>query len=211
MGDFPRTLDLEPITDWPGDLTTRRIEGQFKTTPGENVKQLHAELAHLKGKNPRLLIAVLPEQLRKIDGRLRAGEKPWHPGVILEFDTPDGKMRFPSDGYRKWEDNLRAVVLTLRALRDIDRWRVTTGQQYGGFLALEQGRAAGSAGVTSLDGALAIIGRILSTNLTAADLAEIRPLVRAAQRVTHPDTGGDAGDFAQLEMAETYLRNEGHL
>lgn len=209
MADYPRTLEIEPIGDWPGEMSTRRIDGLFKVSPGQTVRELHEELRHLKGRSPKLLIAVTSDQIRR-DGRLRAGEKPWHPGVILEFDTPDGPMRYPCDAYRKWEDNLRAIVKTLEALRAIARWKVATGQQYGGFLAIEAARTA-SGGVSSLEGALAIVGRIIGRRLTVDDVGDIRALVRAAQRTAHPDAGGDAGDFAQLEAAERFLRERGHL
>jgi hypothetical protein len=223
MPDYPRSLELEPITDWPGQLATTREIAKFRTprhlspitgkmVPAAPVKltttmsELSTELDALKGKNPRLGIAVTKEALR-LDGRLRAGAQPFHPGVILTFDTPQGEMRYANDRFTRWEDNLRGIVKELEALRGITRWVNNGGQQYGGFLAIESARSM-PAGFTNADAAWHFIK---TTAGYGADENPTPRLIRDAYRVAHPDVGGDAETFQRVSLAEQYLRQNGHL
>lgn len=214
MTDYPRTLDLEPIADWPGELRTSRVPSQFKSTLGQTMRELASEIDHLRGTEPRLAIAVTAEQIR-LDGRLRAGERPWHPGVILIFQTPKGEMRYPSDAYTKWEDNLRAIAKTLEALRAIDRWKVTTGQQYGGFLAIESSesaRFAAPAGFHSRDEVNRFLTSIVGDTAVDDEIGSgYVGMLRKAKRITHPDVGGDADQFDRVNLAEAYLKQNGYI
>lgn len=209
MVDYPRRLELEPIGEWPGELSTRREPSLFKATIGVTMGDLQTELDALGGTNPRLGIAVTREQLR-LDGRLRAGERPYHPGVILMFTTKrHGEMRYTNDRFLRWEHNLRGIVKELEALRGITRWVNNGGQQYGGFRALESAIAVPASPFTDADGARHWLEQLLS--YSDHGIVPALRLVREAQRKTHPDRGGDADLFRLVTAAEVILRKAEQL
>jgi len=222
MSDFPRALELEPITSWPGELTSSREVAKFRTasyrddfgkwhpakptTIDTTMRELQTEIDALRGTRPVLGIAVTSADIR-LDGRLRAGVRPIHPGVILSFETKQGAMRYANDRFTRWEDNLRGIVKELEALRGISRWVNNGGQQYGGFLAIESATAM-PAGFTS---AAAAWDFIRDAGGYDADETPTPRLVRDALRATHPDLGGNADTFQRVTLAEQYLKQNGHL
>ena len=224
MVDYPRSLELEPITDWPGELTVTREIARFRTAGHtENgkwvaagptklaitMRELQTEIDALKGSHPVLAIAILREDLR-LDGKLRAGAKPWHPGVILSFETKRGAMRYANDRFTRWEDNLRGIVKELEALRGITRWVNNGGQQYGGFLAIEAATAM-PAGFSSFTEAAKYLADIAGLVVTEGSAHEILSIIRAAQRKAHPDLGGDPDVFQRVNLAEQYIRDSGAI
>lgn len=88
---------------------------------------------------------VLEADLRardiRADGWPRPDAKPSSPRLILLFTHPVvGGVRYPCDRYSAWETNLRAIALSLQALRAVDRYGVTRrGEQYTGWKALGSG------------------------------------------------------------------------
>lgn len=207
--NYPRWLTLEPVGDWPGELKGTRKSAQFASTLATTARELAAELDKLKARNPRLRVAVTREQLYLDGSAIRAGERPFHPGVVLVFDTPEGQMTFPCDTYTRWEDNLRAITKTLEALRAIDRWGVTTGQQYGGFLAIEAARSM-PAGFSSFEEAWRYLEEVAGLPKDVYEPPESRlpRLVRAALRRTHPDMGGDPAEFRRVTLAEQFIKQQ---
>lgn len=226
MSEYPRVFTIEPILEWPGELTTRREVANFRspsytdpdtgrwvpaarTKIGKTMRELATEFEQIKATNPRLQVAVTRDQIT-LDGRLYARAQPWHPGVILVFDSPRGEQRYPSDHYSHWEDNLRAIVLTLNAMRGIERWGV--GDVRGSYLAIESARAMPS---TPFGHEPASVLRWLTEFLQAEPgghvPTEARAMIRLAQRTTHPDHGGDAEQFRLVNLAENYLREAGEL
>ena len=60
-----------------------------------------------------------------------------NPGVIVSFDSRHGPLRYATDAFTEWQDNLRAIALSLEALRAVDRYGVTRrGEQYTGWRAI---------------------------------------------------------------------------
>lgn len=211
MSTWPANLKLEPLDGWPGELKTRRKQSKFKATPAASAAQIRHEVAQLKGSNIRLQIAARRDQFTLDMSRLRANERPWHPGIVLVFDTPAGVMRYPCDTYPHWADNLRAIAVTLELLRSIDRHGVTTGQQYQGFLQIESGIAM-PAGVkpnndwssegAAIDYLIRISGVVLATDL--------RKVQRWALRNTHPDFNPSREDeHGKVKSAIDYLTAKG--
>jgi hypothetical protein len=138
-----------------------------------------------------------------------------HPGVVVSFTSRVwGPMRYATDMHEVkysgdppgWQANVRAVALTLGALRAIDRWGVARrGEQYTGFKALP----AGGTGLTfpSADAALRWMTENKPKGFTGDTAAE---LYRALARRMHPDSGKhDAGwepdDWTRLENAKLLL------
>lgn len=219
--DWPDSLKAGSIREWPGSLRApaNRERAKFKRpgrwegkkwidqTPmplSQTVEDLSRELRALRATDAELLVALEPSQFR-IDGKPRANVTPEHPGVILSFEIPKiGRVSYPCDKYTRWEDNLRAIVLALEALRLINRHGVTSrGEQYRGFLAIEA--TAAPAGFATASDAV----RWLESYLGVEPGQDVRRVLRAAQRESHPDNGGDADVFQRVSFAEAKLRQEG--
>jgi hypothetical protein len=202
--EWPDGLTYRPIEAWPGELTRNRRLSPFRAPMKSTVTQLRKELGGIRARNAVLQIALSEGQFR-IDGAPRAQAVPDHPGVILSLETPDGAIAFPCDTFNSWQDNLRAIVLTMERLRAIDRYGVTKrGEQYRGWKAIE---ARPASMFTSVENALATLATI--AGLSPRD--DPKTLLRIAQRATHPDHGGDRGLWDRVTAAGEYLRVEGIL
>lgn len=115
----------------------------------------------------------------------------------------------PISDREDWHHNVRAIALTLEALRAVDRYGATeTGQQYSGFKALPAGRAMPASHMTS-DQAWVALCEVTGFNLTtteALDPDEVRAYFREARRVTHPDRhDGDRTQWDRVEEAGKVL------
>lgn len=209
MNGWPDGMTVAPIREWPGALTVRRQRSNFSASWSATLSLLTSELRHLGAKDRELLVAIRPEDFR-LDGKPRANAKQEHPGVILSFDAKVGHLSYAVDTFDRWQDNVRGIAKSLEALRMVDRYGTTKhGEQYRGFLALEATAApAGFANTNVALGYLIDIAYRVETFNRDDDPARI---LRVAQRVTHPDTGGDAAEFQRVSLAEAKLREEGLL
>lgn len=210
MTDWPANLTVAPIREWPGALTARRTLSNFSASWSATLAELSREMRHLNARNGELLVAIRPDDFR-LDGKPRANAKQEHPGVILSFDSTVGHLSYPCDTFTRWQDNVRAITLALEALRKVDRYGVTKrGEQYRGFLALEA--TVAPAGFATADEALQFLWSVASEEGYPGESVK-HPSVwlRRAQRVTHPDAGGDAATFQRVSLAEAKLRAEGVL
>jgi hypothetical protein len=205
MNYWPAGMKTDPIGEWPGDRTVRRVSSPFSARIGTTVAELQREMRQISANNVRLQIDLPPEKFR-LDGNPRADATPRTPGLILTFTTKQGAQSYPCDRYTRWEDNLRAIVLTLEALRKVDRYGVANhGEQYRGFLALEAATAM-PAGFTSTQDARDYIFSIIRRSGWTTVPGDVALQLRQAKRFTHPDTGGDSAEFDRVNAAERYLR-----
>ena len=208
----------------PATKATIRPEGRsipFKAGWSTTSDLLQSEADHLTGRRrSTVYIEVdLPASAIRLDGGIYANAKaPTTPVVAVAIpDTPLGDLRWVSAKYgssynvgRGWQANVRAVALTLKALRDVERWGAAAGEQYRGFAAIgatSSGTALGS-GLTR-DDAAALLWRAADagqppalSNLTPDDVASA---YRMAARRTHPDSGGDPALFARITEARDLL------
>lgn len=209
MTDWPEGLKTGPIGEWPGAMTPRRTISPFSANLTSTLTLLKRELRELGAKNVEMLIAVPPGAFRQ-DGRPYANAKPEHPGIILSFDTKAGHLSYPADQYTTWQDNLRAIALSLDALRKVDRYGVTKhGEQYRGFLAIEA--MPSSEWATSELAAEFIRSYIASRGVTTI-MQDLGFQVKQAMRLSHPDMpDGDAEIFRKVMTAEKRLREAGLL
>lgn len=211
MNTWPEHMNVGPLREWPGVATpvSQRIPSPFRASLQSTLKTLDHEIRHLADtsvevRSAALLVAIPAGAFRK-DGRPRADARAEHSGVVFSMDTRHGHLSYPADRFTEWEDNLRAIALTLESLRKADRYGVTAhGEQYRGFLAIE-GTVPTSAGdaiatLTSLVG--------VTADEPPADL------LRRAKRATHPDTasGPDmAARWHDVVEAERVLKAAGAI
>ncbi len=195
MTDYPPDLQVRPLTSWPGELTRERIRSPFSAPFRSTITLLRKELGAIDATTPVMEVAIPPEQFR-IDGRPRATAKASHPGVVLSLPrTSVGPLRYATDRYTTWQENLRAIALGMEALRRVERYGITRrGEQYTGFRAIESGD------ITSREDALAFLTR------HAPGAGSDQDRYRVAARRLHPDAGGDPEEFKRLQAAMRILR-----
>lgn len=183
---------MEPLSEWMFPKTEERVYSKFKVGYESNLDDLRRELdavgAYRHG-SAVLQIVTTRGNLRR-DGLLRVGAKIEHPGVALSFVSDHGPLTFHCDRYHvystsrqgpAWQHNLRSIVLTLEALRAVERYgAVQSGQQYRGFLAIENPSV-------TLEAARARLAEIGEVDV---DGTADRLLVRKAREQAHPDRHG---------------------
>jgi hypothetical protein len=175
---------FRPIEVWPHGATpahARRGPATFKASWKNTLDLLDRELRYLNARDIVIGCGLREQDIRN-DGWPRSNARaPAHPGVEVSFDTSHGRLVYATDVCVRWEHNVRAVALGLEALRAVDRHGITRrGEQYAGFKALPAGGPSPDRG---------------------RDLIRQHGGVRAALMVTHPDQGGNADDFADVQAA----------
>jgi hypothetical protein len=122
-----------PIDKWPGKRTIARLDDRFRSNYISTLDLLESELRHLRAKDVVIQAGFTRGQLRN-DGWPKAGERPKDPGIVISFESPKGPLSFPCDRYTDFQANMRAIALSLEALRAVDRYGVTRqAEQYRGW------------------------------------------------------------------------------
>ena len=197
---------VQPITDFTIFTTPdhERKGVQFRAEWPATERDLLRELKLLEA-TAILEIAVQPRHVR-VDGTLRADvpKSLPHPGVRLSIESEiHGMMSYTCDTYKArwsgqmadWQANLRAIVLTLEALRAVDRYGATQGEQYAGFKELTA-TPSGMGHEAAWQLITAAAGQDPGTSLDA------KVLYRTARASAHPDrNGGDRTKWDQVEAA----------
>jgi hypothetical protein len=201
---------VRPLITWPGKPTSswQRKRDVFKAGWSQTVDLLERELHHLNAKQVVLEMAVRERDIRN-DGMIRADARPSAPGVVLRFTGKHGPMTMPCDKFTDWQANVRAIALSLEALRKVDRYGVTqTGEQYTGWKALPEV-------ANDIDAAALFIASTVSRVQPAAaypaavikaDAIAFQAAYRIAVKVAHPDAGGSHNAFIELQRHGDVLR-----
>jgi hypothetical protein len=204
------TVDLtfRPMLAWPGAQTPyyQRQRAKFNTPYNKTVDLLERELGMLAAKEIVVQVALEPRDFTGDHQVRSSARRPSMPGVVLTFVSqktrPPSPLSFPCDRFDNWEDNLRAVALSLEALRLVDRYGVTrSAEQYRGFAALPN-----PAGMTTQQAAEFLAG--LSRESAVAVMADRNAAERARRSAlanAHPDTGGSAQAFQKVQEAAAVL------
>lgn len=223
MSVLHRPLDLSGI---PDEVTGARTEAsRFTATWRQTEKMLQAEADHLAGRmasNVDVFIEVdLPASAIRLDGGIKSTRTPASHVVAVTVPHRElGELRLVAGRYvtswgeylTGWQANVRAVALTLKAMRDMARWGAATGQQYRGFAAIgatSTGTALGT-GLTPADALAMLVTGAGSDpddyDMTAADRPDtVASLYRRAAAIHHPDAGGNPAVFARLTEARDLL------
>lgn len=108
----------------------------FSASYGRTLKDLDRELQHLDARDVTIQAGF--QQVR-LDGWPYSSARPDHPAVIVQFrrGTRPEVLTFRGFRFATFEDNLRAIALSMEALRRVDRYGVVEGEQYQGFKQLE--------------------------------------------------------------------------
>lgn len=179
--------EVRPLGPWASPVTSdRSSSGRFRASWNDTLKLLCREADAL---NAGLLVVQVdadPDDIRR-DGMLRARARVRFPGVKVSIDSIHGPLTYATDAYDTWQANVRAIALSMTALRTVDRYGVSTrGEQYRGWLALEQAKPGDPV-------------------QAARDLIASYGGLREALKATHPDHGGDVAAFRAVQEARRVL------
>jgi len=202
-----------PIERWPGEPTKSRRRSQFRASYASTLDLLESELRNLGAKDIVIQVDLDPRDIRN-DGMLRSNAQPRTPRIILSFERKRGQqtvsMSYPCDRFTDWQDNLRAIGLSLQALRSVDRYGVTnSGEQYRGWERIGGPVAVHSNGFQSADEAAEFLAHVGAGNKSKimASRDEMETAYRYACVATHPDRpNGSADTFKKVQAAKSRLQ-----
>lgn len=179
-------IKCRPISTFPAEFHAARPTGsRFRAGWMDTLDLLKRELSKLGAHNAVIEMALTEREI-KLDGWPRAEARPSHPGVVISFESKHGPLRYGTDAFPDWKENVRAIALGLEALRKVERYGIgKRGEQYQGWRQLASG------------------GKM--TEAEAQNLLDNYGGERAALKATHPDAGGNAEDFAAVQEAREVL------
>lgn len=197
------SFTFKPLTGWPGTPTKHREQGRFSAPYSATLTLLEKELEKIGARNITIYLSLPAHQIRQ-DGLPYAKAKPSAPGVLLTWEMRHKGTWAPRsiacDQSMNWQENLRAIALTLEALRAVSRWgALSSGEQYEGCAALP----AETAGATD---PAAILGRYAGVTAAEAAADPDRAYREALRRVRVPDHGGDEAEFKVVTAAYEALK-----
>jgi hypothetical protein len=172
----------------------------------ETLDLLDKELRML-GVRKAVIQVDLPESKIRLDGLPYAGARPEYQGIIFSFESKYGPLRYMTDVFDSWQDNLRAIALGLEALRKVDRYGITKkGEQYTGWKQLP---ASIEENIGGIENAAKILSRYSGFDepLILRDKEIYKKAYRATALKLHPDKGGDIGSFTTLQKVKLMFEN----
>lgn len=221
------TVTFEPLTQWPAGREKtpdwRREDAKFqrgsrkewdgryigpeRTPIGTTYGEMERELAGIDARNAVVQIDVRGNrrQLRAIDTYPLNDATVNSPAIVMSFTRKGVPYTFACDHFRRWQDNLRAIVLGLEGLRRLERYHIAqAGDQYRGWQALP----ATTTTALSIEAAAEALAR-RSDGFDADDILQVRDAARGAYRSAayrvHPDRGGSTEDFQLVQEAKRVL------
>lgn len=173
---------------------------------------LRREVSKLGASGAVLLVDATEHDIR-LDGRLRSDTVLRTPYVELMVVGRSGPMRLPCGRYADWRSNVRAIALSLEALRAVDRHGVTrSGEQYRGWSALPAAAQpqAQDPWRNAEDAARFLLGVAgddagNTGNVVEVLSGQLEAVFRAAMKKAHPDAGGTNELAAQVSRARAYI------
>lgn len=171
----------------PRTARHKREASRFKASFARSRDNLLAELSRLRARYPVISSNI---ELR-LDGLPYAGRRaPEDCGVAVYFEYSGHQMCFACDKYKKIEDNIHAISLTISALRGIKRWGTGDMMEraFSGFTALPHNPTTNT-------------WREVLQCQGIADLGRIEEIYKRLRAIHHPDKGGDKEKFQQVQSA----------
>lgn len=180
--------------EWPDSWrrVRNRHKARYTVETSKAIRELYRELSRM-GATSVVISSNVPV---RNDGQMyrdAANKRYDDPGVAVYFQWGKDPWVVACDHWDRVKANIRAVGLTIEALRSIERAGASElmRRAFLGFKALP------AVGETSRERHWTeILG--LDDN---ADKAEIEDSFKALARAHHPDTGGDGGAMVELNRA----------
>lgn len=198
--------EIKPLGLWTAPVTRNRPYCRFRSNWSDTLTLLDRETTKLGATLVVLQVDVTAGEIRR-DGMLRADARVHFPGVRVSFTSRHGSLTYATDRYSHWQDNIRAVALSLEALRAVDRYGVSgSGEQYQGWTAIA---AEPHTPAMTAEQAADYLATHAGNGSTPSDIVASKEArdkaYRAAARNLHPDHGGDPHQFSRLNEARSLL------
>lgn len=209
-------LVFRPIQNWNGPDRCVDKNDRFERTGTQTQIDLRCELAIIGVGQAIIQADVSDDDIRR-DGMFRARATFRTSRIVVGFTHPkQGPVAFPCWTYRDAWANLRAIVMTLEALRTVERHGVTrNAQQYTGWKALPEGDGAAPFAVGEFSSPLAAAEYIvkiagigdchISPTAMVRSAEPLRLAYRAACRRSHPDQGGSEEVMRRVNLARDFI------
>jgi hypothetical protein len=213
---------IKSIDKWPGDENPNPKNSPFRANYGDTKSLLIYELSKLKTIESSIQLGMFVDRddIKVIGTALKANARVHKPGVVLTFTREVSRkynpatyndqvktidLSYPCDAFNSWQQNLRAIALSLEALRRVSRYGVFSYETMAERLALPP--ADGKA--TSEDDAIQFIATY--SDFDEVDLrnnpSNLKDAYRQAAAALHPDrNGGDGILFTRLIDAKNFLK-----
>lgn len=175
---------------WPKTPPYRRVNSQFKVSPGVAMEELMDELRRLGARD----IIISSNLMLRNDGLPYARQPKADDEAIAVYFIRRGKdMVLACDKYRRREENMRAISKTIEALRGIERW---------GSSDMMERAFTGFAALPPPTGGWRLV----------LDPSDPEGSYRRLRSQHHPDRiGGDSDAFKRVQSAwEDYQKEAGH-
>jgi hypothetical protein len=182
-------MEAYPL-QWPPQWPRTKYpqQAQFKVGMGEAVSDLYDELERLGATN----IIVSSNMQVRLDGRPYAKQNRMSDeGVACYFTYNGAQQCIPCDKWTTVKDNVRAIGLTVAALRGLERWgaKEMVNAAFQGFKALPTGTPQKQ------------WWEILELDGPTDDTVEIQRAYKQIIKKAHPDAGGTDHWFQQVQAA----------
>lgn len=189
---------------WRGGMTVDRKLAPWGQLWAQTSSKLLSEAERLDA--DEVVIELAGDVQIRRDGLPSARSKVAAPVIVHLIGTVHGDLRWQSDRWSEWVENVHAVALTLERLRLIDRYGcVGSGEQYRGWAALPAEASGGPAGFSTAEGAAEWLAKVVECP-AAMVLREPRVAVRAARARLHPDReAGSHAAFLEVQRAADLL------
>lgn len=196
-----------PIRSKPGDYYPSR----FRLPPGAMLDALEDELRQLRVDDAVLYVDTAQRNISRVTGMVNVNSSFDSVGVAVVFEHPKhGELRFECTRYDKAMHNVYAIARTMWALRRVDDWGATHGEQFAGFARIPARTGATMTSTTAAE-ILSKYGVGPSSSpveiLTQPNVA--KDAIRRAKAATHPDGNGSAvssNAYATIGVAEQIIR-----
>lgn len=129
------------------------------------------------------------------------GRQQLDPGMAVWFDFEGAEMVFACDRWASPGENLRAIELSINAMRGLERWGMAdvVARAFAGFKSLPPGASG------TMPSASRPWREVLGGVWPELDASELLVLAKARHRsaikAAHPDAGGDAAAAAEINAA----------
>lgn len=184
---------------WPRTPADERKFGNFHMPAGRTRDLLTRELALLGAEN----VVVSSNVAIRRDGMPYANQaRPEDPGVVLYFTRNGQEVAIPCDRWSNVDKNLRAIGMTVEAIRGLERWG--TGQMVD---AAFQGFKALPANVIVTPAPSRPWHEVLEVTPSASE-SVVRAAFKQRALATHPDRGGDESEFQDVQRAWDEYRSK---
>ena len=185
-------INQYPLTwpaGWPRTQNPGRPKFESKTIDWE-ARDIVRELRLMQATN----IIINSNMQYRNDGLPYTRQNVSDTGVAVYFKLNGEDQCIPCDKWARLEDNLRAIAKTINAMRGIERWgaKEMVNAAFRGFKALP---------ASIITPAPHRDWWVVLGVSEHANALEVKSAYREALKLHHPDAGGNAADFKEIQDA----------